>query len=70
VINFKLSDKAQWGDFREGFCGANKKEDFIYKTHTDSRHLREKPYGTRSFGTFSTISGGAVSLDWHSFASL
>lgn len=70
MINFKLSDKAQWGDFREGFCGANKKEDFTYKTHTDFRHLREKPYGTRSFGTCSIVSGAAVSLDLHSSASL
>jgi hypothetical protein len=70
VTNYKGRTRCNGGDFREGFCGANKKEDFIYKTHTDSRHLREKPYGTRSFGTFSTISGGAVSLDWHSFASL
>lgn len=31
MINCKLSDKAQWGDFREGFCGANKKGIFMEK---------------------------------------
>jgi len=39
VINCKLSDKAQWGDFREGFCGANKKADLIEKPTLVSRNI-------------------------------
>jgi hypothetical protein len=56
LTHYNIAKKCKMRTYRSGF--------------SDSRHLRKKPHGTRGFGTFSTISEGAVSLDWHSLANL